>query len=47
MKKELINDIQILIDFADKHFTEDSAVDRAASRIAGYLNTYKLEENHD
>lgn len=42
--KEIIEDIEILVNFAAEHFTENAEVDRASSRVASFLATYKLDE---
>lgn len=44
--KEIINDVEILVDFANKHFTNDAAVDKAADRVQQYISTYKLDDIH-
>lgn len=44
--KEIIEDIEILVNFAAEHFTENPEADRASSRVASFLATYKLDEDH-
>ncbi len=41
MKPEIADDIELLVKFANQHFTEDKDVDIAANRVEAWLATYK------
>ncbi len=41
MKQEIADDIELLVKFANQHFTEDKDVDIAANRVEVWLATYK------
>lgn len=41
MTNEIAKEIEVLVQFANKHFTEDKAVDTAASRVEEFLATFK------
>jgi hypothetical protein len=45
MNNEIADDIEILVEFANKHFTEDLTVDVAANRVEQFLATYR--DDHD
>lgn len=45
--KEIIADIETMVEFCYKHFTEDPEVDIAANRVKEWLEIFKDEEKYD
>lgn len=43
LPEDITDHVETLVEFANKHFTEDKQVDIAATRVEEWLGTYRPE----